>query len=331
MKKIMLPLAMVAVLALIPFAGVQYAGLDYLFGVVIPYAAAVLFVAGFVYRMVDWLRRPVPYNITSTCGQEKSLDWIHHDKIESPSKPWHAAVRVLSEVLLFRSLFRNNRAEFSKGPDLVYGSTKWLWLGGLVFHWSLLVIVLRHARFFFVMVPGFAESLDQLDSFFDITLPAFYVTDALALSAITFLFVRRVADAKLRIISLPTDYFPLFLLGGIVGAGVLMRYIAKVDVMAVKDQMLRLMSFSFDPPAEIGALFYVHLFLVCMLLLYFPFSKLMHMGAIFLSPTRNMLNNSREKMHVNVWRQPMKIRTYSEYEDDYREKMKKAKLPLEKE
>ncbi|MBN1279967.1 MAG: sulfate reduction electron transfer complex DsrMKJOP subunit DsrM [Chlorobium sp.] len=331
MKKILIPLAMVVVLALVPFIGVQYLGMSYLFGVIIPYAAVALFVAGFFYRMVDWLGRPVPYNITSTCGQEQSLEWIKQDSIESPSKPWHAAVRVLMEVFLFRSLFRNNKAELRKGPDLVYGSAKWLWLGGLVFHWSLLVIVLRHARFFFVMTPGFADSLEQMDSFFDITLPAFYLTDALVLSAITFLFVRRVTDAKMRIISLPTDYFPLFLLGGIVGAGVLMRYIAKVDVMPVKDQMLRLMSFSFEPPGEIGTLFYVHLFLVCVLLLYFPFSKLVHMGAIFLSPTRTMLNNSREKMHVNPWRKPMRIRTYGEYEDDYREKMKKAKLPIEKE
>jgi len=331
MKKILMPLGMVTVLALVPFVGVQYAGLDYLFGVLIPYLAAAVFLFGFVFRMADWLRRPVPYNITTTCGQEKSLDWIRPNRIESPSNPFFAAIRVLSEVLLFRSLFRNTRAELRKGPDLVYGSNKWLWLGGLVFHWSLLVIVLRHARFFFVMVPGLAEALDLYDSFFDITLPSFYVTDALALAAATFLFVRRVADAKMRLISLPTDYFPLFLIGGIVVVGVLMRYIAKVDVMAVKDQMLRLMSFSFDPPGEIGALFYVHLFLVCMLLLYFPFSKLVHMGAIFLSPTRAMVNNSREKMHVNPWRQPMKFRTYREYEDEFREKMKKAKLPVEKE
>lgn len=331
MKKIFMPLVMVAVLALIPFIGVQYAGLSYLFGVIVPYLAALLFVAGFLYRMVDWLKRPLPFNITSTCGQQKTLDWIHHDKIESPTKPWHAAVRVLSEVLLFRSLFRNNKAEVRKGPDITFASSKWLWMGGLVFHWSLLIIVLRHARFFFVMVPGFADYLDQADSFLDVTLPAFYVTDALALSAITFLFVRRVMDAKLRIISLPTDYFPLFLLGGIVAAGVVMRYIAKVDVMPVKDQMLRLMSFSFEAPGEIGALFYVHLFLVCVLLLYFPFSKLMHMGAIFLSPTRTMLNNTREKRHVNPWNAPVKFRTYAEYENEYREKMKKAKLPVEKE
>ena len=68
-----------------------------------------------------------------------------------------------------------------------------------------------------------------------------------------------------------------------------------------------------------------------MLAVYFPFSKLMHMGAIFLSPTRTMPNNSRKKRHVNPWNAPVRFRTYAEYEDEYREKMKKAKLPVEKE
>ena len=94
--------------------------------------------------------------------------------------------------------------------------------------------------------------------------------------------------------------------------------------------MLNLINFSFEPPGEIGTLFYIHLFLICVLAIYFPFSKLMHMGGIFLSPTRNQCNNSRAKRHSNPWNSAIKFRTYAEYEDDYRDKMKKAKLPVEK-
>lgn len=331
MKKILMPVVAVALLALIPYVGVEYAGLSYLFGVVIPYSAALVLVAGFLFRMVDWLRRPVPFNIVSTTGQEKSLDWIRQDRIESPSKPWHAAIRVLSEVLLFRSLFRNNRAELRKGPDLTYGSHKWLWLGGLAFHWSLLVIVLRHSRFFFLEPGPFFQFLEQADGFLDVTVPAFFMTDALVLAAITFLVLRRIGDAKMRLLSLQTDYFPLFLIAGIVVAGIAMRYFAKIDVMPVKDLALGYMKFSFSAPGDIGSLFYVHLFLICVLAVYFPFSKLVHMGAIFISPTRSQLNNSREKRHKNPWNKPIKFRTYAEYEDEYREKMKKANIPVEKE
>ncbi|MEC9487193.1 MAG: sulfate reduction electron transfer complex DsrMKJOP subunit DsrM [Prosthecochloris sp.] len=331
MKKVVMPLVIVAVLALIPYIGVEYAGLDYLFGVIMPYTAALVLLAGMLWRMIDWLRRPVPFNITSTCGQEQSLDWIRQDRVESPSKPWHAAVRVLSEVLLFRSLFRNNKAELRKGPDLVYGSHKWLWLAGLVFHWSLLLIVVRHARFFLATLPAPVAWIEHADSFLDVTVPALYMTDAIVLAAVSYLVIRRLLDAKVRIISLQTDFFPLFLITAIVLAGISMRYLTKVDIMSVKALGTGLAEFSLDAPGEIGALFYVHLFLVCSLMIYFPFSKLVHMGGIFISPTRTMLNNSRAKRHVNPWNAPVKFRTYAEYEDEYREKMKKAGIPVEKE
>ncbi len=330
MKKVIMPLVMVGVLCLIPYVGIKYLGQAYLFAVVIPLASLTILIGGFLLRLVNWFIRPVPFRIPTTCGQEKSLDWIRQEKFENPSHLWQVVVRVLGEVLLFRSLFRNTKAELHAGPKLAYGSTKWLWLGGLLFHWSLLVIVLRHTKFFFATIPGFADVLENADRFFDITLPAFYLTDALVLAAITFLVFRRLSDAKLRLISLPTDFFPLFLIMAIALAGMLMRYVTKINVMPVKDQMLLLMDFDFTLPGETGMLFSVHLFLVCMLAIYFPFSKLMHMGGIFLSPTRNLCNNSREKRHINPWNPDIKFRSYSEYEDEFRDKMKKAGLPVEK-
>jgi nitrate reductase gamma subunit len=330
MKKVLMPLAMVLLLALVPWVGVTYGKLDYLFGVVIPYAAVAFLLLGIVVRMVDWIRRPVPFRIPTTCGQEKSLDWIRHNPLESPSNGFQAAVRVLSEVFLFRSLFRNTRAELYSGSKLAYGSHKWLWLGGLAFHWSLLVVVLRHARFFFQELPFPIGMIEAGDGFLDVTVPVLYLSGIVALAAVTFLVLRRLQDEKLRIISLPTDYFPLFLIGGIVTAGLVMRYVAKVNIMNVKALTLGLAGLSFDAPQPVGALFYVHLFLVCVLFFYFPFSKLMHMGGIFLSPTRNLPNDSRARRHVNPWNPDIKFRTYAEYEDDFREKMKKAGLPVEK-
>jgi len=330
MKKAIVPFAAVLLLAVIPYVAVQFAGLGFLFGIIIPYIAIVVFTAGVVYRVIDWARSPVPFRIPTTCGQEKSLDWIQQDKLENPSNFFQAVARVLSEVLFFRSLFRNTKAELHNGSKLAYGSSKFLWLAGLAFHWSMLVIVLRHYRFFIEKVPGFVKILEIGDGFLDVTLPALYLTDIVILAAVTFLVVRRLQDAKMRLISLPTDYFPLFMILAIAVAGVFMRYLTKVDVMSVKDLMINLVHFNMTLPEGIGALFYVHLFLVCMLAIYFPFSKLMHMGGIFMSPTRNLSNNSREKRHINPWNPDMKIRTYAEYEDEFREKMKKANLPFEK-
>ena len=116
------------------------------------------------------------------------------------------------EVLFFRSLFRNTKAELVPGPSLAYSSSKWLWMAGLIFHWSLLVIVLRHYRFFLAGVPGFVEFLESVDGFLQITLPTLYITDLLLVISVTFLVLRRLASAQMRIISLSTDYFPLFLI-----------------------------------------------------------------------------------------------------------------------
>jgi nitrate reductase gamma subunit len=84
-------------------------------------------------------------------------------------------------------------------------------------------------------------------------------------------------------------------------------------------------------PKGVTLLFYVHLFFVSILASYFPLSKLMHMPGIFLSPTRNLMNISREDRHINPWDHPVKVHTYEEYEDDFRDAMKEVGLPVEKE
>ena len=83
-------------------------------------------------------------------------------------------------------------------------------------------------------------------------------------------------------------------------------------------------------PEGVGAVFYIHLFFVSVLLAYFPFSKLMHLGGIFLSPTRNLTTDTRAKRHVNPWNYPVPVHTYEEYEDEFRDKMIEAGLPVDK-
>jgi hypothetical protein len=57
----------------------------------------------------------------------------------------------------------------------------------------------------------------------------------------------------------------------------------------------------------------------------------MHLGGVFLSPTRNLANNNRAERHINPWNYDVKVHTYEEYEDEFREKMIKVGLPLDKE
>ncbi|MCP4569371.1 MAG: respiratory nitrate reductase subunit gamma, partial [FCB group bacterium] len=113
--------------------------------------------------------------------------------------------------------------------------------------------------------------------------------------------------------------------------GILMRHFLKIDIVAVKQLGTGLLSFSPVVPENIGLLFFIHLFLVCTLIAYFPFSKLMHMAGVFMSPTRNLANTNRMRRHINPWDHPVKVHTYEEWEDEFRDKMKDCGLPLEKE
>jgi nitrate reductase gamma subunit len=329
-------LLLIIVLFFLPLVGIGV-GLEVVFGIIIPYVSLLIFLAGIVSRVITWARTPVPYRIPTTAGQQRSLPWIRSDNLENPHNLAGVIGRMILEVLLFRSLFRNLRSqsiEESGSPEgrrLIYWSSKWLWLGAIAFHYSFLIILLRHLRFFTEPVLSFVNLMANIDSFFQVYVPALYISSIVFLLAAIYLLLRRVFDHKIGYISLASDYFPLFLILGIGISGVFMRYFYRVDVVAVKELAMGLVTFHPTIPAEsIGSLFYIHLFFACALLAYFPFSKLMHMAGIFFSMTRNMANNNRAVRHTNPWEYPVKIFSYMQQEDMFRREMKEAGIPLEK-
>jgi len=323
-------LILVLLLSVLGYFGGSAAGLRTIFGVWIPFVAIAVFLLGIVYRIVRWARVPVPFRIPATCGQQRSLPWIKASRLDNPSSATGTIARMLLEVLLFRSLFRNTKAELREGPKLIFGENKFLWLGAMAFHWSFLFILLRHLRFFLEPVPGFVLIAQELDGFFQIGTPILYATNIVILAALVYLLWRRIADSQVRYISLFADYFALFLLVGLALSGVIMRYFVKTDLMGVKELALGLVTLSPVVPAGLGPIFFLHLFLLSVLIAYFPFSKLMHMGGVFLSPTRNLANNNRMRRHINPWNAPVKVHTYEEWEEEFKDKIKAAGLPLER-
>jgi nitrate reductase gamma subunit len=171
--------------------------------------------------------------------------------------------------------------------------------------------------------------LAEVDGFVQFFVPTVYLSGVVLVVALTYLLLRRVLRPELRYISLSSDYFPLFLIIAIGITGILMRYVIKVDIVAIKELALSLATFRPKVPAGISPLFYIHLFLVCVLFAYFPFSKLLHAPGVFFSPTRNMANNSRQVMHVNPWNYPVKFHPYMDQENQYREAMVEAGIPVE--
>ena len=331
-QKYMLPLAGVFLLFLLAYAGVEGAGLQWLFGIVIPYLAVIAFVLGFVNRVLGWANSAVPFRIPTTCGQQKSLPWIKQNRIDNPDKTWGVFIRMVLEITLFRSLFRNTKAAFNRNEknELSYSWEIFLWLGALAFHYAFLVVILRHLRFFMDPIPACLKALEFLDGIVQLGLPGIMLSGVVLLLAALFLLSRRIFDAKVSYISLAADYFPLFLIIGIAGTGIAMRYFTKVDIIGIKEFTMGLVTFHPVIPAGVGGLFYAHLLMVSVLLAYFPLSKLMHMGGIFLSPTRNMANNTRAKRHINPWNYAVDVHTYDQYEDHFREKMIEAGLPVDK-
>jgi len=332
-QKYLIPLTTVFLLFLVAYTGVEGAGLHRFFGIVIPYLAVLAFLAGFVYKVLGWASSAVPFRIPTTCGQQKSLPWIKQNCIDNPDTSKGVCVRMVLEIFLFRSLFRNTKAAFNRNESnrLSYSWEIFLWIGALAFHYSFLVVILRHFRFFTSPVPSCIKFLEYMDGIIQLGLPGLFISGALLLAATLFLLARRIFDTKVTYISQAADYFPLFLIIGIAASGISMRYFTKVDIIGIKELTMGLVTFSPVIPEGVGGLFYAHIFLVSTLFAYFPASKLMHLGGIFLSPTRNMANNTRAKRHVNPWNYDVKTHTYEEYEDHFREKMIEAGLPVDKE
>lgn len=318
------------ILILIPWTGVQGLGLGWFFSVIIPYAAIAIFFFGVIQRLIRWSRIPNPFKIPTTGGQQKSLNWVRQSKLDNPYTTGQAMARVLSEVFLFRSLFRNLAPRMASAQAGVsYVSAKWLWLFAIVFHYAMLVTVFRHLRFFTNPVPWPVRSVEALDGWLEVGLPQIMISGLVLLGALGLLLARRFFIARLRYISLLNDYFPLFLLITIAGTGILMRYVVGVDTTQVKQVAMGLIAFQPVVPEGMGPLFFVHLFLVCVLLAYIPFSKLMHAAGIFFSPTRGQASNNRAVHHDNPWNYPVNVHAYVDYEDTFRDKMTAAGIPLE--
>ncbi len=297
---------------------------------VLPYLSAAVFISGTLYRVVKWSRSPVPFRIPTTSGQQKSLEWLKNNNLENPHNAFGVIGKMLLEIFFFRSLFRNTRFELEEG-QLAYGSTKLLWLGGLIFHWSLFIILLRHLRFFSEPIPVIIKFIQDMDGLFEIGLPPLFITTALITLAILYLLIRRFADPLVRYISLAADFFPLLLIFSIVITGIIMRHFIKVDLFTAKKYILSLLYFSPVRPDGVGDIFHIHLFLVCALAIYMPFSKLIHFAGVFLSPTRNLASTNRIRRHINPWNPPVKVHTYEEWENEFRDKLKASGYKLEKE
>ena len=224
------------------------------------YVATAVFVVGLFLKIRTYARTPAPLKIATT---------------PAPTTMGGVRWRMAREVVFFESLFRSN---------------KWTWIFGWTFHFALLLVVLRHMRYFqepvwlpVVLVQPFG------------TYAGFAMVAALG-----GLWARRWLVDRVRYISTPSDHLMLALLIAIGITGLGLRFVAHTDIVAVKAFMLGLMRFDIQPLPTDPALL-VHLALVALLMIVFPISKLLHAPGLFFSPTRNQADNPREVRHISAW------------------------------
>lgn len=187
----------------------------------------------------------------------------------APSTFRGVLLRMMAEVFLFKSLFKAN---------------KWIWVLGWVFHASLVLIMLRHLVYFQQQPPIWVYQLQPYSQ-----LAAYPL-----LISLGGLLLRRFIVDRVRYISSPSDFLMLFLLIAIASSGLSMLLFWPPDVYVVQQFFTGLLRFTINPLIE-HLLLYLHLILVAVLLLIFPFSKLLHAPGVFFSPTLNQADNTRQK------------------------------------
>lgn len=193
----------------------------------------------------------------------------------APTTKSGVALRMAREVVLFESLFRGN---------------KWTWIFGWMFHFGLFLVTLRHLRYFLDPVPLPIQLIQPFGIYAGFAMVAGLVG----------LWARRFLVDRVRYISAPSDHLMLALLILIGCSGLLMSFVAHTDVVAVKSFFLGLMTFNIQPlPSD--PLLLLHLLLVVGLMIIFPYSKLLHAPGLFFSPTRNQVDDPRERRHIALW------------------------------
>ena len=228
------------------------------------YAATAILAIGLVAKITQYAKTPSPLKIPTT---------------PAPLTKTGAAIRVLREVALFASLFKSN---------------KWIWLLSALFHASLALVLLRHLRYFTEPVPLWVLLVQPFGA---------YGGFAMVIGLFG-LWYRRIGIERIRFISQPSDHFMLLLLIGIGVSGLMMRFVARTDIIEVKAFFLGLMYMDWQPlPSDPFLL--IHLGLVALLMIVFPFSKLLHVPGVFFSPTRAQPDDAREKRHLAPWAEHM--------------------------
>jgi len=224
------------------------------------YVATILMVVGTAMKVLKYATTPAPLKIPVS---------------PAPRTQTGVVMRMMREVLFFQSLFKSN---------------KWIWVFGFAFHWGMLLVLLRHLRYFTQPVWAWVELIQ----------PVGVLAGFVMVAGLGGLLARRIFQERIRYISDPSDYLMLLLLLLIAASGLMMKFVSHTDIIMVKSFMLGLLRFQIGTMPTTFALL-VHLGSVALLMIIFPISKLMHAPGLFFAPSRTQVDNARVFRHQSAW------------------------------
>jgi nitrate reductase gamma subunit len=217
--------------------------MSFIIGAILPPLTIILFTGGLIYQISQWKKLPSP-PMTLT---------------PAPKSNWGRLMEVLKESFLFKKLFHG---------DLT------LWLFALLFHVTLAISLLDH--------------YDRILAFMGITTGTIFtvpflsggVTGIVMLVCAAILFIRRFVLKRVAEISAFDDYFALLLIIAVVATGDVLRFMSHFDVVQTREYFSGLLSFSYKGLPQ-NNWFIAHYLIAQVLIIYIPFSKIMHLGGIF--------------------------------------------------
>ena len=227
---------------------------------VIFYLSTAFFLGGLIWKIMIYAKTPAPLRIPTT---------------PAPTTKAGVVWRLTKEVTVFQSLFKAN---------------KWIWVFGWMFHFGLLLVLLRHFRYFIEPVWFWVDLVQPFGKYGSIAM----------VIGLAGLWARRFLVDRVRYISSPSDHLMLLLLICIGVSGMTMTFISPTDIVAVKGYIMGLLYFDLQAMPAIITLV-IHFALVSVLMVIFPISKLLHAPGMFFSPTRNQVDNAREHRHTQGW------------------------------
>ncbi len=221
--------------------------MEYFVGYILPYISLTIFVLGCAFHLWRWT----------------ASNLRHYASLAPFPTSWAGTVGFIGwQIVSFWNVFKFDRV---------------LWFGAWPMHLALAMIAGGHLLGIYTLGTQFtylgvtAEQSVAASEF----LGAFF--GWVVFAGLIYLLIRRVIFPHVRAISAPSDYLHLILLITITGIGNYMRLVPAVQCTYEEARLFigGLITFNWAPLPE-SAFFFWHFLAVQVLMIVFPFSKLMH-------------------------------------------------------